>query len=49
MSSEVFIKIVGDSNAKLDRLNLGKNLSVIRKELEKYNTINEFEYLCIKL
>src|SRR5215212_4633180 len=41
MSSEIFIKIIGDSNAKLDRLNLRNSLSDIRKELEKYDTINE--------
>ncbi|CAB5383743.1 unnamed protein product [Rhizophagus irregularis] len=41
MSSIVFIKTIGDQNPKLYRLNLTDNLSDIRKELEKHNTIND--------
>src|SRR4051794_12098623 len=40
--SIVFIKTVGEyPNIKLDRLNLDDKLPNIRKELEKYNTIND--------
>src|SRR2546423_14152724 len=40
--SIVFIKTVDEyPNIKLDRLNLEDKLPNIRKELEKYNTIND--------
>jgi hypothetical protein len=41
MSSIVFIKTIGDQNPKLYRLSPTDNLSNIRKELEKHNTIND--------
>ncbi|CAB4426254.1 unnamed protein product [Rhizophagus irregularis] len=39
--SDIFIKTIGKPTPKLDRLNLTDNLSNIRLELEKRNTINE--------
>ncbi|RGB23895.1 hypothetical protein C1646_773852 [Rhizophagus diaphanus] len=41
MSSIVFIKTIGEQNPKLCRLSLTDDLSSIRKELEKYNIIND--------
>jgi hypothetical protein len=41
MDSGVFVKIVGESASKMKKLNLDSNLSDIRKELEKNNTIND--------
>ncbi|PKC62962.1 hypothetical protein RhiirA1_520482 [Rhizophagus irregularis] len=39
--SDIFIKTIGKPTPKLDRLNLTDNLSNIRLELEKRNTIDE--------